>query len=111
MTTFSVGGHAVLHVIWDGVLGVTHSRDVSVFTFTRLLISTRNLRAPFTANTVVWNAGLGYVIPLGSFLQMLKCNRNFVSNRQKFSSHLVEVYHRSCRCIACQITLLRVFLE
>ena len=37
---------------------------------------------------------------LGSFLQMLKCNRNFVSNRQKFSSHLVEVYHRSCRCIA-----------
>ena len=37
---------------------------------------------------------------LGSFLQMLKCNRNFVSNRQKFSSHLAEVYHRSCRCIA-----------
>ena len=37
---------------------------------------------------------------LGSFLQMLKCNWNFVSNRQKFSSHLVEVYHRSCRCIA-----------
>ena len=37
---------------------------------------------------------------LGSFLQMVKCNWNFVSNRQKFSSHLVEVYHRSCRCIA-----------
>ena len=37
---------------------------------------------------------------LGSFLQMLKCNWNFVSNRQKFSSHLVEVYNRSCRCIA-----------
>ena len=37
---------------------------------------------------------------LGSFLQMLKCNRNFVSKRQKFSSHLVEVYHRSYRCIS-----------
>ena len=59
-----VGSHAVLHVLWDGVLGVTQSRDVSVFTFTRLLISTRNLQiaTPLSANTVVWNAGLGYVI-------------------------------------------------
>jgi len=50
--------------MWDGVLGVTQSRDVSVFTFTRLLISTRSLQitTPLSANTVVWNAGLGYVI-------------------------------------------------
>ena len=63
-TTFFVGGHAVLHVLWDGVLGVTQSRDVSVLTFTPLLISTRSLQitTPLSANTVVWNAGLGYVI-------------------------------------------------
>ena len=49
--------------MWDGVLGVTQSRDVSVFTFTRLLISTRSLglATPLGANTVVWNAGLVYV--------------------------------------------------
>ena len=61
---FFVGSHAVLHVIWDGVLGVTYSRDVSVFTFTHLLISTQIIRpaTPLSANTVVWNVGLGYVI-------------------------------------------------
>ena len=56
------GCQAVLPDLWDGLLGVMQSCDASVFTFTRLLISTRNLRAPLSANTVVWNAGLRYVI-------------------------------------------------
>ena len=61
---FSDGCQAVLPNLWDGVLGVTQSRDVSVFTFTPLLISTRSLQitTPLSANTVVWNVGLGYVI-------------------------------------------------